>query len=441
VPHVSDRPTADLPDEDWTGRRLEVQVGPVAHGGHCVARYSGRVVFVRHALPGEQVSVLVTEDRGGSFCRGDAVEVHEPAPDRVEPPCPHAHPGGCGGCDFQHVSPAGQRRLKAAVVTEQLARLAGIDRPVEVRPLVEDETGLGWRRRIRYAVGDGDRLGLREHRSHRVIPLQDCPLGAPGVGDADALARRWPGYAEVEIAADDTGGVAVVGHRERPTARLRSRRASPRQPGRAARPRTVAEHLQGPERLDYRVGDLQFDVQAGGFWQTHPAAAAAFVAAVRSAAQVRPGERVLDLYAGAGLFSVALADQVGRAGAVLALESDPRAAADAAANLAGFGWASVRTAPVTPAILADAATQLGVADVVVLDPPRTGAGRDVLTAILQGGPRVVVYVACDPAALARDLRAALELDWQLDTLDAVDAFPMTHHVECIAVLRPPASPV
>ncbi|MDQ2959355.1 MAG: class I SAM-dependent RNA methyltransferase, partial [Actinomycetota bacterium] len=165
------------PEPSWSGRRLQVLVGPVAHGGHCVARYEGRVLFVRHCLPGESVLAQVTEDRGGSFCRADAVEILAPSPDRVAPPCEYAHPGGCGGCDFQHVSLAGQRELKATVVREQLARLAGIDREVTVLPLAAGEPtedGLGWRRRIRFAVAPDGRLGLREHRSHRVVPLTHC---------------------------------------------------------------------------------------------------------------------------------------------------------------------------------------------------------------------------------------------------------------------------
>src|SRR5947209_1094225 len=135
---------------NWTGTRIEVEVGPVAHGGHCVARAEGRVVFVRHALPGERVVVEVTEDKGGSFCRADAVEVLEPSPDRVEPPCPVARPGGCGGCDWQHASAEAQRSLKAAVVAEQLQRLAGLDVAVEVEAL---PGGLGeWRTRLRMVV-------------------------------------------------------------------------------------------------------------------------------------------------------------------------------------------------------------------------------------------------------------------------------------------------
>jgi tRNA/tmRNA/rRNA uracil-C5-methylase (TrmA/RlmC/RlmD family) len=447
--------------ESWLGRRLEVRVGAVAHGGHCVARHEGRVIFVRHALPGETVLAEVTEDRGGSFCRADAVEIRTPAPDRVRRPCPYAHPGGCGGCDFQHVSLPGQRALKAAVVAEQLSRLAGLRRAVTVQPL-DDGDGLGWRRRVRFAVGPGGELGLRAHRSHHVVPLSHCPIGAPGVGDADALQADWPGLAEFEVAVDDRGEVVELAHRQRPVRQRQSgRRQGDRRHGerrhgdRAQRPALSTEQLSGPPALRYTVAGRRFTVHPAGFWQTHPRAAEVFTEAVLRAAAPRPGERVLDLYAGSGLFTAALAAAVTVTGRVVGLESEPAAVTDAGHNLADQPWADVRRAAVSADSIASVLAEWAAAEpagqapdevsrpaepqgvsIVVLDPPRSGAGREVLNAILAAGPRVVVYVACDPAALARDVRFAMDAGWRLDELSAFDAFPMTHHVECVAVLRP-----
>jgi tRNA/tmRNA/rRNA uracil-C5-methylase (TrmA/RlmC/RlmD family) len=412
----------------WLGHRFELTVGPVAHGGHCVARVEGRVIFVRHALPGEQVIVEITEDRGGSFCRGDAVSVLTPSPDRVQARCPYARPSGCGGCDFQHVSLPAQRDLKAAVVAEQLHRLAGIDRSVQVQPLAA--AGLGWRRRIRYAVAPDGNLGLRAHRSHEVISIRSCPLGAPGVGDSAALSSSWHGASEIEVAVDDDLQAVVLRHREAPVPgdRRRNRRAS--------RTRTTTEQVSGPRRLHYRSAGRTFEIQPGGFWQTHPKAADTFVDVVLANTGLQPGEQALDLYAGAGLFTSALADVVGDTGRVLGLEGDRRAVSDAGQNLADRPWALVRALAVTPAAVTAAAAELASVAAVVLDPPRTGAGRAVMRAILSLRPRVIVYVACDPAALARDLKTALDEGWQLTDLQAFDAFPMTHHVECIATLTP-----
>lgn len=403
---------------DWTGQRLELTVGPVAHGGHCVARHEGRVIFVRHTLPGEAVLAEVTEDRGGAFCRADAVQIRQPAAERVEPACEYAHPGGCGGCDFQHVSGPGQRALKAAVIAEQLSRLAGVERRVEVRPL--SAALLGWRRRIRFAVTPDGRLGLHRHRSSEIVALRHCPLGEAGVGDAQALAKDWSGWAEVELAVDDFGQLAGVGFPPQPPAR-----------GRARRPRSRPEPLFGPAMLDYEVLGHRFQAEPAGFWQSHPLAPAAFSEAVLLAAQLQPGERVLELYAGAGLFTASLAAAVGASGRVVSLEGDRHAAAAAERNLGQLDWAEVLHRPVTPATVAAAATP----DVVVLDPPRTGAGREVMAAILAQRPRTVVYVACDPAALARDVRVAVDAGWRLADVTGFDAYPMTHHVECIAALH------
>jgi tRNA/tmRNA/rRNA uracil-C5-methylase (TrmA/RlmC/RlmD family) len=437
--------------ESWLGHRIEVRIEAIAHGGHCVARHDGRVIFVRHTLPGETVLAEVTEDRGGSFCRADAVEIRAAAPDRVRRPCPYAHPGGCGGCDFQHVSLPGQRGLKATVVAEQLSRLAGLQWPVTVQPL-DDGNGLGWRRRVRFAVGPAGELGLRAHRSHHVVPLSHCPIGAPGVGDARALQSDWPGLAELEVAVDDRGEVVELAHRQRPARQGRGgdrrggdgrgRRGGDRRP---ARPMLTTEQLSGPLALQYAVAGRRFTVHPAGFWQTHPRAAEVFTETVLRAAAPRPGERVLDLYAGSGLFTAALASAVTGTGRVLGIEAEATAVADAGANLADQPWAGVRRATVSAQTVAAAAAELssdaldepaGGVDIVVLDPPRSGAGREVLTAILAAEPRVVVYVACDPSALARDVRIAMEAGWRLDELSAFDAFPMTHHVECIAILRP-----
>jgi tRNA/tmRNA/rRNA uracil-C5-methylase (TrmA/RlmC/RlmD family) len=393
----------------WLGRELELEVGPVAHGGHCVARVEGRVVFVRHALPGERVVARVTEDGGGSFCRADAVRVLAAAPERVEPPCPHAGPGRCGGCDWQHATGAAQRAGKAAVVREQLARLAGLpDVPVTVEPLSAEL--LGWRTRVRYAVGPDGRTGLRRHRSHELEPVRRCPLGTPAVTAAAVGERVWPAGTEVEVVASTGGDTAVVR----------------RDAGGGA------EVVEGPDTVRERAGGRVWRVAATGFWQVHPAAADTLAGCVLDFLRPAPGESVLDLYAGSGLFAGLLAEAVGPTGRVLAVEADRRAAADAAAAVPGL---EVRAARVSPGLLGG----LGLRpDLVVLDPPRAGVGTDVMAAVLALRPRAVAYVACDPAALARDLRVALDSGWALRRLRAFDLFPMTHHVETVALLCPPA---
>ena len=398
--------------------RLDLEVGPVAHGGHCVARHEGRVVFVRHALPGERVQVEVTEDGDDArFWRADAVDVLEPSPSRVEPRCPAAGPGRCGGCDWQHVDLAEQRRLKAAVVAEQLRRLAGLDvtsADVVVEPVPGDEDGLGWRTRVRLAVGDDGRAGLRRHRSHEVVVVDDCPVAHPGLDLPGVLARDWPPGSEVLVTAGD--GRA-------PTVQVAS-------PGESS----PVQHVSGPARRRERADGRLWSVSGSGFWQVHPGAADTLVGAVREALDPRAGETVLDLYSGVGLFAGALAGDVGPAGHVVAVESASQAVADARRNVHDRAWVRLEQQRVDRYLRQRSA--LSSVDLVVLDPPRTGAGAGVCRAVAQRRPRRIAYVACDPAALARDLRTFADVGYQVSRLRAFDIFPMTHHVECVVTLRP-----
>ena len=370
-------------EESLVGRRFDVEVGPVAHGGHFVARHEGRVIFVRHALPGEQVTVEITED-SGRFLRGDAVEVAVPSPHRVSPPCPLAHPGGCGGCDFQHVELDAQRRLKASVVAEQLSRLARIDREVVVEavPVSSDEPdrddGLFWRTRMQYVHLPGGDKGLRKHRSHEVVLVDRCLIAHP-----DAREPGGSGEAVVEV-------VDTTNH-----------------------------------------GSHSFTVAGDGFWQVHPGAPRVLVETVMAMLAPARGERALDLYAGVGLFSAFLGEAVGLTGAVTAVESDQRAADLAGENLAGLHQVAVVRDRVDRAL-----RRTQRADVVVLDPPRAGAKRQVVRAVVDCAPRAVAYVACDPASLARDLGYFAELGYELSEIRAFDLFPMTHHVECVALVVP-----
>ncbi|MEP6695606.1 MAG: TRAM domain-containing protein [Pseudonocardiales bacterium] len=422
---------------DWSGRELPVEVGPVAHGGHCVARHEGRVVFVRHTLPGERVIARVTEDRGGSYCRADAVEVLRAAPDRVAQPCPHARPGRCGGCDWQHATPQAQRDLKAAVVTEQLERLGG--RP-GLAVTVEPAPGgsLGWRSRVRFAVTADGTVGLHRHRSHDIEPVEHCPLATPAVDGVGIGMRRWPGAEAVEVVVSSSGDRALV-VTPRPGARVAvpglgaaddaaGGAAVLTQHARGGRTTRVRGHRAVREKALGRT----FRVGAAGFWQVHPAAAEMLAAAVVEALAPRPGESVIDLYAGAGLFAAALAPHV-PGGRVVAVESDREAAGDAAYNLRDVGVpAAVEIGPAAQVLK----RLSGDVDLVVLDPPRAGAGAPVVAQIAVRRPRAVAYVACDPASFARDVSTFAGHGLHLVRVRAFDLFPMTHQVECVGLLQP-----
>ncbi|MCW2494627.1 TRAM domain-containing protein [Jatrophihabitans sp.] len=416
------------------GEVLQLEIGPPGHGGFCVARHEGRVVFVRHTLPGELVLARVTEDAGGSYCRADAVEILRAAPERVEAPCPYAGPGRCGGCDWQHVSAEGQRALKLQVVHEQFRRFADLDISEQLAAVEELPGGLlGWRTRIAYAVDRAGAVGLRQHRSHRLELIEECLLGVPGVGDGAELGSEWPGLNGLELVASDAG-TSVIAHR-----------AGPSRPGRGRRAPDRLQVIAGAPELRHQVGERELVSAAAGFWQVHPAALETFTAAVLEALQLQPGERVLELYAGAGALTVALAGAVGSSGQVIGYESARQAVQDAASNLAALPWAEVRYGRVDAGLVSNLADYLldnaeELPNVVVLDPPRTGAGPETTRALLALRPRAIAYVACDPVSLARDVGVAREAGWRLASLRAFDAFPMTHHVECVALLLPPDSP-
>jgi tRNA/tmRNA/rRNA uracil-C5-methylase (TrmA/RlmC/RlmD family) len=377
-----------------------------------VARLDGRVIFVRHALPGERVRVLVTEGEEDSrFLRGDVVEVLDGSPHRVPPPCPYAGPGRCGGCDFQHAELAYQRQLKADVVREQFQRLAKLDVDVQVERLQGDDHGLRWRSRVEFAVDEEGRAGLRQHRSHAIVPLRDCLIADRRIVDSGVLDTVWTGCTGVDaVAADQPADAVLVALPD------------------GRQPSVV-------QRVDTGDWSGEFRVGARGFWQVHPSAAPTFVAHVLESLRPDSGERVLDLYAGAGLFAAALADAVGPSGSVLAVEGHRPAVADGMRNTASRPHVKWRHGRVDR-VIRPLVRQRIRADLVVLDPPRTGAGRDVIRDVAALGPRRVAYVACDPAALARDTAYLASAGYLLETLRAFDAFPMTHHVECIAVFRP-----
>ncbi|TCO52494.1 class I SAM-dependent RNA methyltransferase [Actinocrispum wychmicini] len=401
---------------DWKGRRLDVEVGPVAHGGHCVARFEGRVVFVRHALPGEQVTVEVTEDKGGSFCRADAVEIITPSPDRVTPPCELAVPGGCGGCDWQHASADAQRELKASVVAEHLLKATGRDIPV----LVEELPGglLEWRTRVRMAVGRDGVAGFRGHRSHDVVPVAHCPITVPDLVETVA-GKEWTADAELELVRDGAG-------------RFSSRRLGPMRMvgGRRQFPR---QSIDGTGVAVEFAAGRHWEMDPFTFWQVHPAAADTLASVVAEWAEASPGACAWDLYSGVGLFASVLATQVGPEGLVRAVEQSS-AAFDSIRILADLPQIEVIARKVESAFAGplDGPTP----EVVVLDPPRKGAGHDVVDQIAARRPARVIYVACDPAALGRDVARFETHSYRLELVRAFDAFPMTHHVEAVALLTP-----
>ncbi|MGI5231021.1 class I SAM-dependent RNA methyltransferase [Actinoallomurus sp. CA-142502] len=408
---------------------IELRIGAVANGGSCVARHEGRVVFVRHTLPGELVRARVTQETK-NFLRADAVEILEASPDRVPAPCPFSGPGRCGGCDWQHVAVPAQRALKAAVVEEQLRRVAGISREVVVEEVPGAPDGLGWRTRVQFSIRRDGAVGLRRHRSHAIEPIDECLIAHPQVEALGIERKRWTGASGVEavVSAGTGDRLAVL-----------SARGRARVPRMDAPVRLVSERNQEkPPFVREDVAGRLWQVSGSGFWQVHPGAAQTLADAVVDTLEPRRGEIAVDLYCGAGLFAGVLGERVGSDGLVVGIESDAQSVRDARFNLRDMPHVAVERGEVETVLdeisFGRGKNRLNRADLVVLDPPRTGAGPDVVKRVATLAGRRIAYVSCDPATLARDLALFGEQGWTLSALRAFDAFPMTQHVELLATL-------
>ncbi|WP_270258952.1 class I SAM-dependent RNA methyltransferase [Kocuria marina] len=470
----------DAPDH------LELRLGAVAHGGHVVARTDeGRVVFVRHGLPGELVRVRLTDrDPAASFWRADVTDVLEPAPGRRE-----AHPwqqadalvaaradrSPLGGAEFGHADLATQRELKRHVIAEQLGHLAGHDWDGEVQPVAgESPDGTGWRTRLHLDVAPDGTPGMYPHRSTELGPVADMPLATDAIRALAPWSPAYPGAARVDVAAPASGGTPLVHVGLRPDATSEQVEALRQRLGAWAHDHGASVTARSPHERDTQLWagaghvqetlelpgatdpePLRWRVSPTGFWQIHRGAPQTLAGAVLRGAGLRPGDSVWDLYSGAGLFTAVAAREVGPTGSVFAVEGSPVTSADAAHNLAH--------APHVTSVRGDVARVLtgpggrsghrgrGAAsssrrgrgttprpprpDVVVLDPPRAGAAKEVLAAVDRAAPRTIVYVACDPAALGRDLGRLRRRGWRIEGVEAFDLYPNTHHVEAVAVLN------
>ena len=391
-----------------------VRVERPATGGGVGRLDDGRVVFVRHSLPGELVRVEITETTT-SFSRGDAVEVREPSVERVIPPCPYAHPGGCGGCDLQHASFAAQSSWKAAVVAEHLKRIGGIDRDVQI--ISPPSPAHASRTRLRCAVNEQGQLCLRAARSHDLVAIDACWIAESGF--LPAFATSWDGAEEVELRAIGDGEPFAVVKRDTHRGmmyELCSLHGEPLEPSTHSR---------------VGVQDTYFSVSPRSFWQSHRDAPDLLLATVCDFAQVQPDDHVCDLFSGVGLFAVPLAKAVGPGGRVTAVEQSPYAVRDARQNGDGLRQLKVREWSVSPRAINDA---VAAGDLVVIDPPRGGLAKGVADALVRRAPRRIVYVSCDAATLARDLKSLITGGYVLDKLRVFDLFPMTEHVESVAIL-------
>jgi tRNA/tmRNA/rRNA uracil-C5-methylase (TrmA/RlmC/RlmD family) len=446
-------------------KELVLDVGPVAHGGHCVARHEGRVIFVRHAIPGEKVRARLTDaGEAAKFWRADAVEVLEASPDRVEHfwhaadsrrAWTHGHPP-VGGAEFGHIALERQRSLKAAVLTEQLQRLAAVGQfpggEVTVEavagnsagadPTYDADTGLGWRTRASFSVTAAGKLGMHAHRSDHIIALREMPLASAGINRLRLWNIDLQGIERVEVAAPANGSRPLVLFAPAPGTKPKRLSAIAAQLPEDVSVATFdpltddVQQLRGRTWVQESAAGHEYRVTGAGFWQIHRDAPEALVGAVtgflHDGGFLSPGSVVADLYAGAGLFTAPLADAVGETGSVLSVEGAPGTSKDARKNLHGAPQVEIAQGRVER-ILRQKPRNF---DALVLDPPRAGAGKAVVGQLMAASPRAIAYVSCDPASFARDVGYFQQGGWSLAGLRALDLYPHTHHLETVALLVP-----
>jgi tRNA/tmRNA/rRNA uracil-C5-methylase (TrmA/RlmC/RlmD family) len=451
---------------------LVLDVGPVAHGGHCVARHEGRVIFVRHGIPGEKVRARLTDaGESAKFWRADVVEVLEASPDRADHfwhaadslrSWQHGHPP-VGGAEFGHISLARQRGLKSAVLAEQLRRLADVERVPGVPDMdrlveavagsgpeagsgldatYDAGTGLGWRTRASFSVTAGGKLGMHAHRSDYIIAVREMPLASDRINRLRLWDFDFQGIERVEVAAPSNGSRPLVLLAPSPgTSPKRLNAVAAQLPDDVSvasfDPLTEeVRQLRGRTWVQESAAGHDYRVTGAGFWQIHRDAPGTLVGAVteflHDGGFLAPGSVVADLYAGAGLFTAPLADAVGQTGSVLSVEDAPGTSRDARKNLHEAPQVEIVQGRVER-VLRQKPRNF---DALVLDPPRAGAGKAVVSQLVAAGPRAVAYVSCDPASFARDVGYFQQSGWALAGLRAFDLYPHTHHLETVALLTP-----
>ncbi|QKJ24869.1 class I SAM-dependent RNA methyltransferase [Aquiluna borgnonia] len=387
--------------------KLRVRVEKVAHGGVFVARHEGRVIFVSGAIDGELVDVEVSED-SGKFLRADVVEVLEESEHRQKHFWPAAI-AGAGGAEFGHIKLSHQRTLKSQVLSEALQRMAGIEAEVEVQscPSDLDGDGLHYRTRVQLNVDQSGTAGPFKPRTNQAVFTKTLPLAVQEIEELGLQLKNFNGVKRISIASSSTGDLQWM----------------------------VDDKVNGSERLVERVGGRTFRLSSGAFWQVHKDAAGLLTAAVAKACGelgFDPTRPNLDLYAGAGLFSATLSNSYPGA-QFTAVENSKQAVSDGSKSARDLTNLKFVKSDVLQ-YLRHLDTKPGHFDTVVLDPPRSGAANKVIEQVVKLGARNLIYVACDPVALARDLKNLVEAGYQLRGLESFDIFPHTHHFEAVAAL-------
>ena len=376
-----------------------LNIGKVAHGGHFIARYNNQVIFVRHAITDEVAKVQVTHV-GNKLAFGDAIEILVPSKNRVKSPCQHSKPGGCGGCDFQHISIQEQKNMKQFIIKDQFRRIAQIDINPDIVS-AEPYSGLNWRTRLDLSISKNGKAGLYSYKSKNVIEIEECLIAVKKINESKIFKQEWSGEDRLSISVSSENEL-VINQSEKT--------------------------ILGPDELIEIVDGNIYNISPESFWQSHKNAPSLLVQQVIKYANIKLGDIVCDLYGGAGLFTAPMAKLTGEAGEVHLIERNNYCFKDAKRNFQNKKNITIHHGKVEQKL-----GNIKNINIVILDPPRNGASKQVVTQIIDKKPRSIVYVSCDPASLARDTKILIQNNYILDDIIGFDLFPMTHHIECVVL--------
>lgn len=403
---------------------IDLKLTAMAHGGSALGRHAGQVIFVLYTMPGETVRVEIVESHS-RWARAHLLEVLEPSPHRVEPPCPYFGPGKCGGCHLQHIAYETQAELKHQVVADQLARLGGLH-DANVQDIIGAAEPWGYRNHVQFSLTPEGRLGFLTADTHHAVPVEECLILDPLLDDLwMALDMEWPQLHRLSLrcgsATGDRMAIFELDHYEDFDIQVDFAVSCV-----ILLADGEAVVLMGDSHFVEHVAGRDYRVSANSFFQVNTAGTEVLVTQVRDYLAPTGEETLVDLYCGVGLFGLALANSVSH---VVGVEADPSAVADFVHNAQGMEHVEL--------IEGKAQTALshveGAVDLLVLDPPRSGVGRRTNDEIVKLAPSRIAYVSCDPATLARDARHLTDAGYHLQEVQPVDLFPQTYHVESVAL--------
>lgn len=381
------------------GDIVTLDIGKVAHGGHFISRHNNQVVFVRHGITGEIAKVKITSINS-KIAFGDAIEILKSSNYRVKPPCKYSKPGGCGGCDFQHISSMFQESLKKTIIEDQFKRITKINVNVKIIS-AKPFTGLHWRSRINLAISDNGKAGLYLYKSNDIIEIDKCLIAVEEINKSSVFDKYWSDKKKLNIAVSSEKKLNI---------------------------NQSGNNILGSGELKEIVDDNVYIVSAKNFWQSHINAPHILINQVIKYANIKIGDIICDLYGGVGLFSSPMQKLIGEKGEVHLIEKNFDCIKDARKIFQNKKNIIIHHGKVEQKL-----KKIKYADVIVLDPPRNGASKQVISEIIKKKPRSIIYVSCDPASLARDTKIILEKNYILKDFIGLDLFPMTHHIECVAL--------